>query len=289
VTIRKVLRAAYGASARVLAGSGVTRLPGVERVNRAVVRAMRAPSVSVHGYTLSLDRDDSLNLSALGVFEPAETALIQREVGPGDTVVDIGANIGYFTLLFASLVGERGKVYAFEPEPANFGLLQESVAANRITNVVAEPLALAHADGMVRLYLAPDGSVDHSLVVGEPGCREYDVEAVTLDSYFGDDPPEVAFIKMDVQGAEDQVLAGATRLLNSCPRVKLLTEFWPRGLVEASVEPRDHHARLTDLGFTLRAYDARAKAWEMADSEDLLERYTAENGQFVNLYCTSAR
>ena len=100
-----------------------------------VFNRLRQEEVMVHGFPFLLDPLDSLELSIFRSYEPFETSLLSAEVRPGMTIVDVGANIGYYTLLFSKLTGESGHVYAFEPEPENFALLQQNLARNNRTNV----------------------------------------------------------------------------------------------------------------------------------------------------------
>src|SRR5689334_12301296 len=87
-----------------LRGRGLWRLPGTS----LVIRAMRQRSVSFQGFTIELDPEDSMQLSVFGCYEPEQTALVESVVRPGDVVVDLGAHIGYYTLLFSKLVGDQG-------------------------------------------------------------------------------------------------------------------------------------------------------------------------------------
>jgi len=118
----------------------------------------------VFGHEMFLDPTDSIVSPTLlrdGYFEPYETTLIESEIRPGDVVLDIGANIGYYTLIFARLVGERGRVYAFEPDPTNFRLLKKNVRANGYQNVIFVKKAVADSSGSMPLYLCPDNKGDH--------------------------------------------------------------------------------------------------------------------------------
>ena len=102
------------------------------------------------GIKMYLDPTDKVitpTMLVLGNWEPSETSWFLRVVKPGDTFVDVGANAGYYTIIGSRLVGEKGKVYAFEPEPAMFALLEKNVRLNGLTNVVLERKALSNKQG----------------------------------------------------------------------------------------------------------------------------------------------
>jgi FkbM family methyltransferase len=168
----------------------------------------------------------------LGSWEPAETAWFLRVVKAGDILVDAGANIGYYTIIGSRLVGETGKVYAFEPEPASFALLRENVRLNGLTNVVLEPKALSNRKGILKLFIAPLNKGDHRIYQPEGESRRaVDVEAVRLDAYFRDHRRGIDVIKMDTQGAEGLIVEGMTGLLEGrTDGPTIFMEFWPYGL-----------------------------------------------------------
>src|SRR5207244_3754027 len=93
--------------------------------------------VDVQGHKMLLDPIDTLGLSVRDVWEPLETKVVQNEVRRGSVVLDIGAHIGYYTLLMARLVGPQGRVFAFEPNPANYDLLRRNIQINSYRNVTA--------------------------------------------------------------------------------------------------------------------------------------------------------
>jgi FkbM family methyltransferase len=122
----------------------------------------------VHGHRMLLhdfarDKWISPYLAAGRLFEPFETEWLENLVRPGDTVFDIGAHIGFYTLLLARLVGPAGKVLAFEPDPANFALLQQNVVLNRYANVALYNLALSSQAGSAALFLSGDNAGEHRL------------------------------------------------------------------------------------------------------------------------------
>jgi FkbM family methyltransferase len=157
-----------------------------------------------------------------GTWEPEVAQVIQREVRPSQLVLDIGANIGYFTLLLAKQVGPEGKVIAFEPFPKIFEVLKENVALNGYQNVVLESKAVADRTGPVSLSQKgkePLSTVES--IVSGPGIT---VQAVALDDYFDGRRDRIDFIKVDVEGAESLVLEGMHNVL-SRDRPILLVEL----------------------------------------------------------------
>ncbi len=187
------------------------------------------------GIRMYLDPKDLIITPAIfgfGSWEAIETAWFLRVVKPGDIIVDAGANLGYYTIIGSRLVGDTGKVYAFEPEPASFALLQKNVRLNGLTNVVLEQKALSNRKGIVKLFIAPLNKGDHRIYQPEGESRtSVEVEAVRLDEYFHDHERGIDLIKMDTQGAEGLILEGMTGLLEGrTDGPTIFMEFWPHGL-----------------------------------------------------------
>ena len=129
------------------------------------------------GLKMYLDPTDEVmtpTILVIGNWETAETSWFLRIVKPGDTVVDAGANTGYYTLIGSRLVGDKGKVYAFEPEPANFELLQKNVRLNGLSNVVLERKALSNRNGTLKLFIADKNKGDHRIYQPEGESRPID-------------------------------------------------------------------------------------------------------------------
>jgi FkbM family methyltransferase len=188
------------------------------------------------GIKVYLDPTDDVmtpTILVMGNWETAETAWFLRTVKPGDTIVDAGANFGYYTVIGSRLVGDKGKVYAFEPDPTNFELLQKNVRLNGATNnVVLERKALSNRKGTLKLFIADKNKGDHRIYQPDGESRpSIDVEAVRLDEYFKDHPRGIDFLKMDTQGAEGVILEGMTGLLEGrADGPTIFMEFWPYGL-----------------------------------------------------------
>jgi FkbM family methyltransferase len=239
----------------------------------------------VQGHKMFLDSKDSLNLSINGIFEPFETEIVKKEIKKGDIVLDIGANIGYYTLIFAKLVGEQGKVFAFEPEPDNFALLEKNVEINGYRNVVLVQRAVSNKTGEIRLYLSEDNKGDHRIYDSHDGRKSIEVEAIRLDDYFKNYDGRIDFIKMDIQGAEGGAIQGMPLLLEKAKNLKLTTEFWPIGLIRFGIEPEGYLKLLLKHGFKIYHINEQEKRLEPANIALLLETYTPEGGFFTNLSC----
>jgi FkbM family methyltransferase len=159
------------------------------------------------------------------LFEAGPVARLQTYVPPGAFVVDVGANIGFFTLRFANWVGPKGRVIAIEPEGVNFAEMQRRIAAKGLTGRVTAHLAAAdRAAGEVRLVVSRTNPGDHQL--GQAGTP---VQAVTIDQLVTAEQRPPALIKIDVQGAELRVLSGAQAVLER-HRPVLFVELGPAAL-----------------------------------------------------------
>ena len=253
----------------------------------------RGPTANVLGHRMELhdfaaDRYVSVPLARHGVIEPFETELVINEVRPGDTVIDLGAHIGYYTLLLARLVGPSGRVIAFEPDPANFELLQRNVEGNGYRNVTLCPLAVSDRCGRAQLYRSADNAGDHRLHASPEARASVLVETVSLDHFFRDYAGRVDLVKMDVQGSEGAALEGMRGLLSRLPRLKLLTEFWPAGLARAGWSAARYLGQLQGHGFRLYAlHEERPGLWRVS-ADQLLRDFPPDQECFANLYCVKA-
>lgn len=232
-----------------------------------------------------LDYGDTLQLSINRVHEPLETELVQREIKKGDVVLDIGANIGYYTLIFAQLVGDEVKVFAFEPDPENFVILSMNVKINGYQNVILEQTAVSNRTGKVGLYQLEGQKANGRIYDSHDGRKSIEVEAVRLDDYFNTYDGKIDFVKTDTEGAEGGVLLGMSGLLGNNKHVKIISEFWPIGLKRFGIEPFEYLNLVLQYGFTLYEVNEEEKEIRVADVGVLLETYTPENEDYTNLLC----
>ena len=257
-------------------------LPFYPPTKKWIFDRLRQKEVTVHGFPFLLDPIDSLELSIFRSYEPFETSLLSAEIRPGMTIVDVGANIGYYTLLFSKLTGESGRVYAFEPEPQNFALLQENLKRNERTNVIALNRAVSDQSGPSFLYLSSENLGDHQAYSSDDGRRKVPITMTRLDDSL---QGPVDLIKMDVQGFEEHALAGMGAVIAGSPRLTIFTEFWPEGLRRAGSDGVDFLRRLRSFGLEIFFINEYANRLEPANDAELLRRYAPSVGTHTNLLC----
>jgi FkbM family methyltransferase len=227
------------------------------------------------------ERDEWITptLTATGGWEPGQTALLGERLGPGMTVIDGGAHVGYFTCQAARLVGPRGLVLAFEPAPRNYELLTANVWRNGFTNVVCFPWALGRAPGFAPLKLSASNTGDHRLHGGNDGETTL-VRVAALDQVLAIRPP-IDVVKLDVQGSEEAALRGMANVLAGSPTVLVLVELSPADARAAGSEPRALLDYYRSLGFTVRVQLPDEKGVVELGDDELLAR--AEELEHVNL------
>jgi FkbM family methyltransferase len=204
-----------------------------------------------------------------GVYEQDLAAVVRRIVQPGMTAVDLGALVGYYTLLLAERVGPQGRVYSFEAEPGTAKLLEHNVRLNDCPQVTVVPVAVSDSAGTAQLvtsrtlFGAPVGGM-LSNRTDEPTIA---VPTIALDGYFAQAGwPRIDFIKMDIDGAESAALRGMRELSRRNPRLVLAMELDPAWLTRGSGGRDDLAALLIELGFVRgRIVERRLRPFALSD------------------------
>jgi FkbM family methyltransferase len=211
-----------------------------------------------HVGTISAHAGDTImtpQLRASGSWDEPDCRLLESHLAPGGVVIDVGANIGYMTLIAARAVGPTGTVIAIEPHPDNVALLRDNLARNGMAKRVRVVSAAAwDAPGTVDLAECEDNTGDHRVETLTNERSVLQVEAVTLDDVVPDSL-HVDLIKLDTQGTEHHVLEGAQTVL-ARDRPIVLSEFWPDGLRERGEDPRAVMQRFRELGYAIEIPDA---------------------------------
>ena len=217
--------------------------------------------------------------------ESFATQLFKEAIRPGATVLDVGANIGCFSLVAARRAGTQGKVYAFEPGPDNFALLTRNIELNELTNVTPIPKAVGNEPKTLILTLGED-SDQHSLfgpaMVAATGAIP--VECVALDDFLEGRTPDV--VKIDVEGSELSVLDGMRQTIEKSKALVMIIELNPVCLSQANARPEDLILKLRDLGFEPRLIDEKTHSMTSLTNDFIGQIKTFPLGWYANLYCT---
>ena len=227
---------------------------------------------------------------ALDAYEKFETALFRKHVRSGMSIIDIGANIGYYTVIGARRVGKNGKIFCFEPEPSNYVRLNENITLNDLQNVVALKLALSDRAGISKLFLTKNNKGTHSLADQRQTGNFITVETAILDQVLaGYGSPKVDLIKMDIEGAEGLALKGMSKTIISNPDLTIFMEFYPKGLIRLGTQPIEFLNDLSGFGFVISVIDVDKRKLiplPATDFESFLASFTVKGEPTKNLYAT---
>jgi FkbM family methyltransferase len=257
-------------------------LPLARKIRRKFQRPKYHPpkksgdKFNILGRWMYIDDKDSLNLAKNGIYDYEQTKLIKKLVKRKHIVLDIGANIGYFTLILAK---QAKLVHAFEPEARNFQLLKKNIELNKISNVKLHNMAVAETNGKTMLHLCEPNRGMHRVYPSQ-WCNEgsNEIQTVRIDDMIH----QADFIKMDIEGAELGALRGMTHLLKKRD-VTIIMEFHPPSIAEYGANPRDIYDFMKGSGYDIKL------SLEDSISFELLEQIAIEKekiGTTTNIICT---
>lgn len=174
-------------------------------------------TVNFNGFQLTLHLDDWIqeNIYFLRAYEKAELKLVSNLLKRGDVFLDLGANLGLYSLHASREVGKNGKVISFEPFSINFKALNQHISINQLTNVYTEQKAVGETSGTITLYHNKEEE-NLGMVTAIPikNAREEKVEMISIDAYLKEKQlQEINFIKIDIEGFEYPTLLGMEKTL----------------------------------------------------------------------------
>lgn len=181
------------------------------------------------------------------ISDRKEISWTKNYLKKGMTVIDIGSNIGFYTLLFSKLVGSKGAVYSFEPDETNFSILKKNCQGRK--NIKLFNLAVGDKNGKIKLYLSNKLNVDHRSYETDEKRVVKVVKVVSLDNIFIN--KKIDLIKIDIQGYDYFALRGAEKLIKKQKKNAIIGEFWPYGLESAGVNPNEYLVFLKKIGYKI--------------------------------------
>jgi FkbM family methyltransferase len=203
----------------------------------------------LRGHKMVLGPDDR-NAYLVNTYEPMTVELAQQLCQPGMHVLDMGAHVGYFSLLFSVLVGPAGQVYTLEPNPENLKKIRAMIEINRLQNIRVFPFAASDQSGEVQFITENTGSMGHiATLPSENRAAAVTVRAVRMDDLACDQGIDrIDLIKMDVEGAELKALASMAGLIGRC-HPTIICEWHP------AVAGPDYAAIFEQLGYHCEALE----------------------------------
>ena len=280
----------------MLRRAGFGRLSGVSSLRERVVRRWLLRHPEIDSPLVEVE-SEGIRLAVPGPvvrvfldrpFDPVTVPAFRRALRPGMRVVDVGAHIGFYTLLAAHCVGSGGRVWAIEPAPDNLAVLRANIERSGAAHVSLLPVAAGARPAARELHLASSSDM-HSLY---PHALQTTAETVPVEQRPLDALVEgaVDLVKIDVEGAEYEVLDGMRRILAENRRLAILAEWNPLCLRAAGADGAGLPARLAAEGFALEVLDDHSQLQRSLDELLQMARTGAlPNSWYCNLMATRDR
>jgi len=264
-------------------------LTSTEFKNRSlgVIEVDNIKRIELDGYDMYVPANDphvGNPIASNGIYEPHITNFVRNNLGEGDVFFDIGANIGYFTFLAASIVGESGKVYSFEPFSENIKILSINNMESKLDNINIYPFAVSDSDKLC--LFDNSGSNGFIRPMSDKLSRVMDstpVYSVALDHLLGH-VDKVNLIKIDTEGAEYLALSGAKAILHKHTPT-IVSEFSPEALIATSGVSYDEYLKLLLINeqYQLYAFESDGLVACGRDFDQLMAVFTRSNAEHIDI------
>ena len=219
-----------------------------------IIKQLLPRTITVDDSYVYLNPNDPVVSGALffNVYEKSESRFIKSICFKGMKTLDIGANIGYYTALTSKAAGEEGLIVAIEPDPESYKYLSKTINASKFDNIISFNLAASDIKQKLPLFISKDNRGDNRLYQNEENRETIEVDCFTMDELLlGNQIYNLDLIKIDVQGYEPKVIKGMQQIIESSNELILLTEFWPKGILQAGENPQEYLTILRKMNFKL--------------------------------------
>jgi len=193
-------------------------------------------------------------------YEPFLSAIPEKILSSEDNAVDVGANFGWYTTLFASLSTD-GKVFSYEPAIRTFKILSENIVKNNLNNVSCKNVGVGSGAGVMILDQGEDSESGLAHIVDRANENSVEIQILSLNSDLEDYKNDIAYIKIDVEGYEKNVLDGATQILNVENQPIIQIELNEEALVRAGSSRSETLSMLSDMGYEFWEIDKKRKGF----------------------------
>ena len=276
-------------TANKLKGHGFGKSVIVAKLYHYVSKKILPEFVNFNGFKIFLSSEDAINFALFGYENEAyEISLFKSELKIGNMVLDIGANIGLYSLIASKLIGEMGRVYSFEPDIVSFKNLKQNSIENFCKNIILINRAVSSTNGYASLAPSSNKSSrsGYHLIKQEKNLHSIKVETVCLDDFLKNKEKKIDVIKLDCEGSEFDALKGMENILRNNNDVKIFLEFNPSALNRLDVNIPDFLDYLFVLNFIIFNINEKKKQKEIVDKNWLLnfaEHYRSDG--YTNLFC----
>ena len=280
--------------AKLSQGRGYGKKKFIRKTLNLAEKSFRSSEVIVHGHKMHLPKNGFADYSTYGIYGELDTYAVEKLVQKGDYVIDIGAAIGYFSLIFARSVGNSGKVIAFEPKEGRCKILATNLSLNDYENTIIENSAVMSKDVTPKFFSRNDTIAGLRYIKDQNQNYDYletfkfkkpiEVKTTDLDGYLTEHNmlEKISFIKIDVDGPELIVLQSAKKLLQN-PNLKILMEWDQESAKWSDCNPSSIIDILHENGFNIYYPNYKEKRFFSVDKTQLLN-LDPEN-QTINILC----
>ncbi len=280
--------------AKLSQGRGYGKKKFVRKTLNLAEKSFRSSEVIVHGHKMHLPKNGFADYSTHGIYGELDTLAVEKIIHKGDYVIDVGAAIGYFTLIFARSVGDSGKVIAFEPKEGRCKILATNLSLNDYRNTTIENSAIMSKDVTPKFFSRNDTIAGLRYIKNENEHHDYldtytfqkpvEVRTTDLDGYLIEHKilEKISFMKIDVDGPELIVLQSAKKLLQN-PDLKILMEWDKESAKISDCNPADIIDILHQNDFEIYYPDFKKNNFFRVDKNQLLN-LDPEN-QTINILC----
>lgn len=198
-----------------------------------------------------------------------EIELLKKLIRPGDHILDIGSNIGFYAKLLSAFTGQGGKVYCFEPDSTNFRYLEKNTRG--ISNIALFNKAVSDNNEVIKVYKSKLLNVDHRTYPVNNYDSVEEIGSVSIDGLIADKTiAKVDIIKIDIQGFELTAFKGMSHLLSTAPDLKIVAEYWPHGFKRAGTSAVEFYDFFDRLGYVFYTIEGK-------EPEKITREYIVEN------------
>ena len=269
--------------AKLSQGRGYGKKKFIRKTLNLAEKSFRSSEVIVHGHKMHLPKNGFADYSTHGIYGELDTLAVEKIIHKGDYVIDVGAAIGYFTLIFARSVGDSGKVIAFEPKEGRCKILATNLSLNDYTNTTIENSAIMSKDVTPKFFSRNDTIAGLRYIKNENEHHDYldtykfqkpiDVRTTDLDGYLIEHNilEKISFMKIDVDGPELLVLQGSKSLLKN-ENLKIFMEWDKASAKWSGCEPVEIIDLLLENNFKMFYPDYKKHKFFEISKKELLEK-----------------